>query len=147
MLETLELQAERIVPELSRESALPVCLSENPYRLVSLWSMLQFSADAFVKLMSDLEETERILISDPAKILDPTESQRMAYRIAHAMSYCALLGLSSATKQVRRINDRVGTGKCTTSELKGLVAEFRTRIIEDCENKAFFSVTDSRDHR
>jgi hypothetical protein len=103
-----------------------------------------FNADTFIKLMSDLEETERILISDPGKINDPIELKRMADRVGHAIAHCEQLGLSSALKQVRRIKDRVLTGTCMASELKGLMVEFRTRILEDCESKVFFSVTDSR---
>lgn len=133
--------------ELHNSGPVPALLPpwrENPYRLVTLWDVLYFNADSFVNLMSDLEEIERALTVAPQKMHDPIESKRMANHFAHAIAYCGQLGLSSALKQAKRIRTRIDTGACAVSEFKGMLLEFRTRILEDCQSKVFFSITDSR---
>jgi hypothetical protein len=124
---------------------LPVCLSENPYRLVSLWKMLQVHAVQFTSLLDHLSRLDQNLgmgIFDSATV----------GRVLGAVRYdCEQLKLISALKQLERIRgtlDSVLAGKSTvnTPAMRSLVSELRNRVEEDLEESVFFQISSEHIH-
>jgi hypothetical protein len=58
MLSKLELPVEALNCHVSDGLALPVCLFENPYRLVSLWDMFLLHTHKLFELVDELRDLE-----------------------------------------------------------------------------------------
>ena len=125
--------------------AAPVCpcpWAENPYRLVSLWKMLQVHARRFVTLLDDVGRLQLQCANGTA--LDNPEV--IGSVLSAVRQDCTLLGLVSASKQIETIRDVMaawtqGVAPRSWAELANLVAELRRRIEEDLEESVFFQVS------
>jgi len=105
--------------------------------------MIQIYASAILSLMDDLRKLEDQAktwhVSNPSN--EEVNKQAGPLLIA-AVENCSWLQLRSAWKQLHTITNRVKTGKCDNAEFSRLIAELRTRIREDLDDRIFFSVTD-----
>jgi hypothetical protein len=106
MIETLELLEEALVPAVSEASERPACLApwrENPYRLMSLWDMLRFRADAFCRCSTLLGQ----MISKIQDHVMPTDDSwgLMGGNLGELERYCDELGLTVTASQIRRMKE------------------------------------------
>jgi hypothetical protein len=105
--------------------------------------MIQVYATTLTSLMNDLRSLEAAAktwgVSNPTK---ETE-EHMGTLLNATVANCAWLNLRSAWKQLHTITDRVATGKCSNIEFAGLIAQLRTRIQEDLQDRVFFSIVET----
>src|ERR1700691_4833165 len=94
----------------SIQSPLPGCLPpwrENPYRLVSLWDMLQFNAGSFVLASGSLMKYWQGL--NHGAVITPNGAAELGSSLAGLKHECERHGLRSSTNQLRRISQYIDT--------------------------------------
>jgi hypothetical protein len=113
-----------------------------------LFCMLQLYAHSFIRLLDDLQRIETELRGWGTTIvrksdhdLAMTEMSRLAELIDSAVPEdCKVLGLHSAEKQVRKVQEYLQRTSGNFSEFTELLKELRRRIVEDLEDRVFFHV-------
>src|SRR5271170_5538001 len=96
MIETLQSTAEAPNLEQLEAAALPVCLPpwrKNPYRLVSLWDMVNFDAGLFLEKFSAADKLE-CLLSTPSTPTGDAQGAGYLDGIPLLGRACERLGLS-----------------------------------------------------
>lgn len=117
--------------------ALPVCLPpwrENPYRLVSLWDMLQLHADVFA---ADSGRLMKYWIGlRNGGTLDSFGTDELGSALGALKRECEKHGLRSSLNQIARINTYIDQHMVPAEELGQLVL----RIQEDLQGEFFLHV-------
>jgi hypothetical protein len=143
MATTIQLPDEVLILGASKETALPVCLPpwlENPYRLVSLWDMLQFNADVFAansgRLMKFWVGLRR------GATLDDFGTKELGGTLGELQRECEKHGFRSSLNQIRRIEEYINRGMVPSEEL----GQLALRIQEDLQGEMFLHVPTARVH-
>lgn len=149
------------------QSALPVCLApwrQNPYRLVNLWDMLEFSAHHYVHLAK--------IISGLTEKVNQSEQLQSQHQYAHdgdlrkalarneavateVLDYindvasvmreeCVALGLSLSVAQIDRI---IRCKPASKQSRISLAEELIERIEDEFKGAVFFKLNDSDSER
>lgn len=104
--------------------------------------MLIVYIDSLVSLMDELRSLENEVHSWPSGVANERAGE-VGDLLAKALSNCEELSFASALKQIKRIISRFESGiGISPTEIATMISEFRTRISEDIQDKAFFCVTD-----
>jgi hypothetical protein len=151
MTATQEVQlSEALIPDLRDGIVPPVCLcpwSENPYRLVSLWDMLQIHAIQFQSLLDGMSNLERCCDNRNCdeKIFGLTLGA-----VAHDSRQLELINV---LKQIDRINYWLqvsreqgierGANLVDITPLSPMISQLRIRVHEELEESVFFHIAPS----
>jgi hypothetical protein len=151
MTATQEVQlSEALIPDLQDGIVPPVCLcpwSENPYRLVSLWDMLQIHAIQFQSLLDGMSNLERCCDNRNCdeKIFGLTLGA-----VAHDSRQLELINV---LKQIDRINYWLqvsreqgierGANLVDITPLSPMISQLRIRVHEELEESVFFHIAPS----
>jgi hypothetical protein len=142
MIHELELPVEALTAEIAEREALPVCLSpwrENPYRLVSLWTMLQLHAGTFVSHSASLMKFWLGLRHGAT--LDEHGLIELGSALGELKRECEKHGFHSSLNQINRIDLYIKSRRFVPSEPLG---ELVLRIQEDLEAELFLAVPKGR---
>jgi len=104
--------------------------------------VLQIYAHIFIELLDGLGEWERWISTNPKAFNELKESDGKRFTDIYfgLAENCRVLGLSSSLKQMQHMASKAAT--CTVEDFSVSLREFRRRILEDCQDKVFFSISD-----
>ena len=144
MVHELDLQTEALNPEASDREARPVCLPawrENPYRLVSLGTMLRLHAGLFTSSSASLMKFW--LGMRHGGTLDGRGIAELGSALGQLKRECDKHSLRSSLNQVKRIEYCIETRHAVPAEELGQLV---LRIQEDLESELFLAVPSNRVH-
>jgi len=105
-------------------------------------NVLQIYAHVFIEMLNTLEQWECWIKANPEKFnqLDAQGAGPFIGVYSSLADNCQVLGLSSANKQLTRM--ALDSTTCSVEQFALMLAEFRRRILEDCQDKVFFAIAD-----
>ncbi len=145
MIQELESFIEALSPEVHEETALPVCLCpwlENPYRLVSLWDMLQVSADRYVEFGRAIQDWTfgPNVIAAPRQSLDETTYERFRDMLVALQLHCETLNLSVTQQLLERTTLDLRDVLITREIVAARIGELHRCFVSELKSKIFFHV-------
>jgi hypothetical protein len=127
------------------QNTLPACLCpppwiENPYRLVSLWSLMlrQLRADSFVGCTNSITKYWHGL-GHGGQMTDPGLTE-LASSLGELQRECETNSFNSSVNQILRIKEYFSNGSVTNQVLSQLLGELIVRVQEDLEREMFLHI-------
>lgn len=124
----------------------PRCpLSGNPVSVVSLYSVLDFCAEAFCRATSILAQFRTQVYSG---VIPRGSSYGMiGGELGVLQRHCTALGLSSTLAQIERVKEMVNEQHALAHSPQAMadaIMEVSTRLIDELESRKFYAVTAER---
>lgn len=137
--------AESIHPS---EAALPVCLwKENPYRLVSLWDMLQFSAGNLIRTLHHLCGLQSSVKYMPNLMLNSrmADNSRNDLLISLDIIYkeCVSMGLTASAASASQLRESIEKNQHAPT-VAGISRHLQGRLEDELKAALFFHLTPDR---
>lgn len=128
--------AESVFP--SRDT-LPVCLFENPNRLVGLKAVLEFYARHFIGLRDELQLAAFQMSAGACSA--QAQEQFFTDTLPKLREHCLALELTLSVDQIDRINS---LGRITQRTMTGYLLELQQRIDDEMSGRAFYIIPTDR---
>jgi hypothetical protein len=118
----------------------PACLSENPYRLVSLLQMLRFHASHFIAAFSIIGQ----LLTEIRGRGIPADSSlgELGGRLRMLHEYCNELGMSYSSAHIARMKERISdrSKPVAWEDVSQCLVELQNRVWDELDARTYLQV-------